>query len=293
MKVQITRIFALTAAALMIFVLLPAAGDAGIPLKMTYQGFLTDTNEVPLDDPALTITFRIYDAPGSMLWMEQHTDVDVRNGIFSIILGQSNPLDLPFDQPYSLGITVAGDSEMTPRQPLTSSAYALNPGPEGPQGEKGNQGDPGSPGPQGDPGDPGPLGLQGDLGDLGDKGDQGDPGPPGPPGPTGSLSQFKKYDFYLTYSDTLIVNEDTSRTAQCLCSDYDDIIISGGHTIQADYLNTKVRINSSVPSSLKHTVGQYSNYYAGWSVQIRNQGGHKWGNEPVKLTARCKCLSVD
>jgi len=71
--------------------------------------------------------FSIYDAPieGNHLW-EETRNVTVTNGVYSVILGEETPLNLPFDIPYYLGLTVGNDEEMTPRQPLSSTPYALN-----------------------------------------------------------------------------------------------------------------------------------------------------------------------
>jgi len=60
-----------------------------------------------------------------MLWQETQ-QVDVANGLFNVILGSSNPLNLPFDKPYWLGSTIGTDTELQPRTPLTSSPYSLN-----------------------------------------------------------------------------------------------------------------------------------------------------------------------
>ena len=45
--------------------------------------------------------------------------------MFNVRIGTISPINLPFDVPYFLGISVAGDAEMSPRQPLSSSAYAF------------------------------------------------------------------------------------------------------------------------------------------------------------------------
>jgi hypothetical protein len=62
---------------------------------------------------------------GSALWTETQT-VTVTNGVFNVLLGDVNPLNLPFFEPYWLGITVGTGSELTPRIELTASAYSLN-----------------------------------------------------------------------------------------------------------------------------------------------------------------------
>lgn len=96
------------------------------PQTISYQGVLTDGNGVPLDGN-FALTFKLYEqaADGSAIW-EETQDVAVANGLFNIILGGVTALDLPFDQPYWLGISVAGGSELQPRIELTSSAYSLH-----------------------------------------------------------------------------------------------------------------------------------------------------------------------
>ncbi|MFB3078595.1 MAG: hypothetical protein ACE1Y4_11400, partial [Lysobacterales bacterium] len=51
---------------------------------------------------------------------------DVAKGLFNVILGTSNPLNLAFDKPYWLGSTIGTDTELQPRTALTSSPYSLN-----------------------------------------------------------------------------------------------------------------------------------------------------------------------
>jgi hypothetical protein len=50
----------------------------------------------------------------------------VVNGIFNMVVGSATPLNLTFDRPYYLGVTVGADAEMSPRQPLTAQPYAFN-----------------------------------------------------------------------------------------------------------------------------------------------------------------------
>jgi hypothetical protein len=109
---------------------------AEIPATISYQGSLKK-NGAPVNG-SLDINFSIYTVKsgGVPLWTEMHGDpaipgdpgeVIVTNGRFNVELGSINPLStLSFDEKYYLGITVAGDSEMTPREPFTSVGYALN-----------------------------------------------------------------------------------------------------------------------------------------------------------------------
>ncbi len=99
-----------------------------IPQTISYQAVLTDIDGNPVPDGNYQLTFRIYTSGtnGGPLWQEVHDNALVRNGLFNIILGSIMPLDLPFEQPYYLGISIADDLELSPRIELTSSAYSLN-----------------------------------------------------------------------------------------------------------------------------------------------------------------------
>ncbi len=93
------------------------------------QGKITD-NTGKLLSGAITVTFRMYrnvnDPLGSAVWVESQ-GFNAVNGLFNVTLGSTTSLDtLPFNTPYYLGMQVAGDAnELTPRQLLGASAYAL------------------------------------------------------------------------------------------------------------------------------------------------------------------------
>jgi hypothetical protein len=98
-----------------------------VPMKINYQGYLTDSDGSPFDG-TVDIKFAIYDAEAAeeSIWSEVHASVSVSNGIFNVILGETTAIgssDLGGDR--FLGIRVIPDSEMTPRQPLTSVAFAI------------------------------------------------------------------------------------------------------------------------------------------------------------------------
>ncbi|MFH0762292.1 MAG: hypothetical protein V1925_00150, partial [Candidatus Omnitrophota bacterium] len=98
---------------------------AAVPRLINYQGRLTDADNKPLEG-SHNLTFRIYDAEtaGNLLWEEAHPSLLIQKGIFSILLGSVTSLGLAFDKPYWLEIKVA-DEVMSPRQQITSSAYAI------------------------------------------------------------------------------------------------------------------------------------------------------------------------
>jgi|GEM_PF-2329406 len=118
-------------------------GAASPPRILSFQGRLTSTTTGQPIIIATTISFRIYtddhsDAPPSAcantcLWESSTRSVTPdANGIFSVTLGDSNDvtpipatLFTDHDELY-LGVKAGGDSEMTPRQRIASSSYALN-----------------------------------------------------------------------------------------------------------------------------------------------------------------------
>jgi hypothetical protein len=96
---------------------------------MNYQGRLLQ-NDVPYDG-AIDITFTLWSdsTAGSSYWQETQT-VQVDDGLFNVMLGAANPLDglaVQFQRQLWLGIQPAGAaSELTPRQPMGTVAYAMN-----------------------------------------------------------------------------------------------------------------------------------------------------------------------
>ncbi|MFC1624381.1 hypothetical protein ACFL28_03590 [Candidatus Omnitrophota bacterium] len=99
---------------------------ADIPRVINYQGKFTDKSDNPLSGNYL-VTFRFYDVAsgGTQAWEEAHI-LALDNGIFSVLLGSINPLEISFNKDLWLGIEVASDGEMVPRIKLASSAYAMN-----------------------------------------------------------------------------------------------------------------------------------------------------------------------
>lgn len=99
---------------------------AAVPKTMSYQGYLTDAVGVPISG-SRSMVFGLYDASsgGTALWTETQPTVALANGIYQVTLGSVTPLNLPFDQPYYLGVAVGTDPELTPRQLLTSVGTSL------------------------------------------------------------------------------------------------------------------------------------------------------------------------
>jgi len=99
---------------------------ADVPQTMSYQGVLSDGSGVPVPDGTYNLTFRLYAVAigGTSLWGETQT-LFVEDAIFNAILGSVTTLNLPFDNPYWLGVSVDGGAELTPRVALAAAPYAF------------------------------------------------------------------------------------------------------------------------------------------------------------------------
>jgi len=117
------RIFVKTITRIFAIVIMIGVSNADIPHYINFQGYLIDSGD-PVSE-VLNITFRIFNAEteGTLLWNETNS-VEVENGVYSLVLGQNNVLDLPFGEACWLEIQVAGQPAMTPRYMLTSNPYS-------------------------------------------------------------------------------------------------------------------------------------------------------------------------
>ncbi len=101
------------------------SASSSIPRLINYQGVLATPAGTPVEDGTYDILFSIYDAGqgGNLEW--DHTySVTVTKGLFNVILGESEPIDLPFDEDYWLEIKVGNDPPLSPRIRITSVGYA-------------------------------------------------------------------------------------------------------------------------------------------------------------------------
>jgi hypothetical protein len=197
-----------------------------VPATITQQGRLLNTDGTPATG-SVSMTFSLYDSSTATtpIWTETQS-VTLDGGYFSVQLGSMTSLssaatltsDLAKGVGLFLGLTVGTDSEMTPREEVTTVPYAMvaqnaigditphsvavngitiiNPdgtlavgsagatGPSGPVGPSGPSGPPGAastvPGPTGPTGPAGPTGAPGAASTV-----PGPTGPAGPSGPTG------------------------------------------------------------------------------------------------------------
>jgi len=112
---------------LLVIALCPVPLLAAVPHLIRYQGQAVDTNGVPLEGP-YTLTFRLYDVEtaGIPLWEEIQPNVPLATGHFSVLLGAINPLTaMNWSQPCWLAVKVNSESELTPRQRITSVPLAI------------------------------------------------------------------------------------------------------------------------------------------------------------------------
>lgn len=104
------------------------ADEMSVPSVMPYEGYLRGTEGNPLSG-YYTMTFKIYDdvVATTPLWEEEHNSVTVRDGYFSVLLGNSNPISATLfaEADRYIGVTVEPYSEMVPRTRLSSVPYAM------------------------------------------------------------------------------------------------------------------------------------------------------------------------
>jgi DNA-binding beta-propeller fold protein YncE len=98
-----------------------------VPTRVTYQGRVEPLAGATIGATA-NLVFTLYDADtlGSLLWTEAHPNVPLAGGLFCVELGSLDPVD-PVDlvqKDLYLSLSVNGQT-LTPRQKLSSTAYAL------------------------------------------------------------------------------------------------------------------------------------------------------------------------
>ena len=107
-------------------IILTLSLTAQVPRTMNYQGKLTDGSGVAVHAPGgIAVTFRIFDVSsgGTALWSEAHASVPVTNGLFDVILGETTPMTIDFDEQYWIELTVGGET-LLPREKLSAVGYA-------------------------------------------------------------------------------------------------------------------------------------------------------------------------
>ena len=100
---------------------------AQVPASLNYQGILKNSDGTLVSNNTYSLTFKIYETESgsSEIWSETQS-ITVTDGMFTVLLGTVNALNISFDKQYWLGISINGGQELTPRTKLTSVPYSFN-----------------------------------------------------------------------------------------------------------------------------------------------------------------------
>ena len=95
-----------------------------IPHKISYQGVLTNAAGVPLEG-VQTVTFSLFgqETGGASIWTEE-SQVTCNQGVFDALLGNNVPINVQFEGPVWLEITVGGTA-LAPRIALATVPFAF------------------------------------------------------------------------------------------------------------------------------------------------------------------------
>ena len=107
----------------------PAMADSA---TVSYQGVLWNASGAPVPDGTYPMTFSIWDAAsgGTKQWgYETHASVAIKNGLFSVYLGETAGLGTLFSTYSALWLEITADTgsgpeTYSPRAPLASVPYA-------------------------------------------------------------------------------------------------------------------------------------------------------------------------
>ncbi|MCA9753422.1 MAG: tail fiber domain-containing protein [Gemmatimonadetes bacterium] len=105
----------------------PAREARTIPSGIPFQGYLEDDG-VPVNANELTVDAFLYDAPtnGLLKWGESHSPVSAQDGVFTIQLGESFPLNPNLFGPTPLWLELRVDGQtLTPRTQLLTTPFAM------------------------------------------------------------------------------------------------------------------------------------------------------------------------
>ncbi len=94
---------------------------------ISIQGILREASGIAVEDGNYTLEFNIYHDPTNMdsKWNETHTDVPVKNGLYTVYLGEITAIPVAVFDTVNVayvGVTIGG-SEMTPRIKMTHAPF--------------------------------------------------------------------------------------------------------------------------------------------------------------------------
>lgn len=125
---KMTRIASGALVLTLLEILSPTIFGSDVPLRINYQGKVTDPFQTGINEQA-EMTFSLYTGAsgGVAVWTETQA-VIFSDGIFNVLLGKNQPLEPDYFSEHPalfLGVRIRTDPEMTPRQEIASVAYAL------------------------------------------------------------------------------------------------------------------------------------------------------------------------
>ena len=93
---------------------------------LNYQGLITEIDGSPMSDQSMSITFQLYadESSNLALWSETQ-EVDIVEGVLNVELGALKPLDIDFNQPLWLGLSMDGGQAFSPRTKLAGASHSL------------------------------------------------------------------------------------------------------------------------------------------------------------------------
>ncbi len=112
----------------------PLIAGAAVPVQISFQGRLADNSGAPVEDGTYVMQFHIFNAAsgGAQLWNAPDGEtqtVPVNNGLYEVQLGSVVPLNTSMWDGGAAWLEVVVEGEtLSPRQPVTATAYALKAG---------------------------------------------------------------------------------------------------------------------------------------------------------------------
>ena len=123
------RMRSLMAALAALTLLTTAACADAVPQLVNYQGKVYQPSGAAVPDGAYKIAFSIYDVPtgGTAIWTETYDALQVKGSAFHVLLGSVNPIGASIfgSAERFLGVKLANDPELAPRQKIASVPYAM------------------------------------------------------------------------------------------------------------------------------------------------------------------------
>jgi len=123
------RMRSLFAALAALTLLTTAAFADAVPQLVNYQGKVYQPSGAVVPDGAYKMAFSIYDVPtgGTAIWTETYDALQVKGSAFHVLLGSVNPIGASIfgSAERFLGVKLASDPELSPRQKVASVPYAM------------------------------------------------------------------------------------------------------------------------------------------------------------------------